>query len=335
MGSLSTTKMESRSTVSDRRMRPSLAGSACALCRGAKWWPGCSPLPCSVIWGSRWRPTGRSLLTYDWQINVVYLAASVAIYVLSLLLGATAWHRIVWSMDRRVPYRKGVKFFLQSNVAKRLPGLVWYALGRIYLYEREAVAKTTVTMALALEMVSVIAGGVFVFLLTIWGSDSILVRLDLANLAAGWRWWALLPLAGLVLVIVWPQSLYRAANWVLARRGHAPLGGQASRRGLMEWSLLQVGGWLTGGLFLYFLAAGVYPGLGWPHLVETITSWTGAGLAAYVTLIVPLGLGLKELTLAYLLSSFLPWPIAVLISLLGRICSIIGDCVGLLVASRL
>ncbi len=277
----------------------------------------------------------QELLAHEWQISLPYLVASVLVYVLSLLLGATAWHRIVWSMDRQVPYRQGIKFFLQSNVAKRLPGLVWYALGRIYLYEREAVAKSTVTMALAMEMVSVIAGGVLVFLMTIWGSDHILAQLSLADLTVGWRWWALLPLVGLLLVIIWPQSLYRAANWVLARRGHAPLGGQASRRNLIEWSLLQVGGWLTGGLFLFFLAAGVYPGLDWPHLVETITSWTGAGLAAYVTLIVPLGLGLKELTLAYLLSSFLPWPIAVLISLLGRICSIMGDCVGLLVASRL
>lgn len=277
----------------------------------------------------------QELLAYEWQINLPYLAAGLLTYVVSLLLGATAWHRIVWSMDRRVPYRQGVKFFLQSNVAKRLPGLVWYALGRIYLYEREAVAKSTVTMALAMEMVSVIAGGVVVFLVTLWRSDSILAQLSLADLAVGWRWWALLPLAGLLLVIGWPQSLYRAANWVLARRGHAPLGGQASRRNLAEWSLIQVGGWLTGGLFLFFLAAGVYPDLGWSHLVETITSWTGAGLAAYVTLLVPLGLGLKELTLAYLLSSFLPWPIAVLISLLGRICSIIGDGVGLLVASRL
>ena len=277
----------------------------------------------------------QELLTYDWQINVVYLLASVAVYVLSLLVGATAWHRIVWSMDQRVPYRQGVKFFLQSNVAKRLPGLIWYALGRIYLYEREEVTKSTVTMALTLELVSVIVGGVFVFLLTIWGSASILAKLDLARLPASWQWWTLLPVVGLLVVVFWPQSLYRAANWILVRRGHAPLRGRVRPADLVQWSLFQVGGWLTGGLFLYLLAAGVYPDLGWSHLVETINSWTGAGLVAYLTLIVPLGLGLKEVTLAYLLSALMPFPVAVLISLLGRICSIIGDCVGLLVASRL
>ncbi len=269
----------------------------------------------------------QALLQYDWQIDPFFLLVSMSVYVLALFLGAFAWHRTVWSMDHQVPYRRAAKFYLQSNIAKRLPGLVWYALSRIYLYEGEGVAKSIISVALTLEMISLIAGGVLTYFVTLWGSAPAISAIQ--------QWGLILPLLGLIVLIVWPQNVYRAANWLLTRRGHAPIQQQISRSDLGKLILLQALGWLSGGLFIYFLAAGIYPDLSWAHLVGVINAWAGAGLVSFVALIVPLGLGLKEVTLAYLLSAFVPWPVAVLISLLGRICSIIGDCIGLLLASRL
>lgn len=269
----------------------------------------------------------QELLAYEWQIKPVYLVASLLAYLASLLLGALAWHRIVWSMDRQVSQRRGVKFFLQSNLAKRLPGLIWYALGRLYLYEREGVAKSVISVALTFELVTMIAGGVIVYLATSWAGAAAVEALQ--------QWWLLIPMAVLIFIMVWPKSLYGAVNWILIRRGHQILREQAKSGDLLLWSLLQAGAWLAGGVFIFFLAAGVYPDLGWSYFGAVINSWAGSGLVAMAALIVPIGLGLKEVTLAYLLSAFLPWPVAVLISLLGRICSIIGDCVGLLLASRL
>ena len=142
-------------------------------------------------------------------------------------------------------------------------------------------------------------------------------------------------LAALLALLLWPQGLYRAANWLLIRLKRQPIVHQASRGNLIRWSLLQAGAWVCGGLFIFFLAAGLYPDLGWSHMVPVVRSWAASGLVAMVALIVPLGLGLKETAFAYLLAALVPWPVAVSISLLGRFCSIIGDCVGLLLASRL
>lgn len=269
----------------------------------------------------------RELLAYEWRISPAHLLASLLAYLGSLILGALAWHRMVWSMDRRVATRKGVKFFLQANPAKRVPGLIWYALGRIYLYEREGVTKTTVSIALSLELVTMILGGVLVYLGTAWGGTLEVEALQQA--------WLLAPLAALLALLLWPQGLYRAANWLLNRLKRQPIVHQASRGNLIRWSLLQAGAWVSGGLFIFFLAAGLYPDLGWSHMVPVVRSWAASGLVAMVALIVPLGLGLKETAFAYLLAALVPWPVAVSISLLGRFCSIIGDCVGLLLASRL
>lgn len=269
----------------------------------------------------------RELLAYEWRISLLHLLASLAAYLGSLILGALAWHRIVWSMDRRVGTRQGVKFFLQANPAKRVPGLIWYALGRIYLYEREGVTKTTVSIALSLELVTMVLGGVLVYLGTAWGGTLEVEALQ--------QTWLLLPLAALIALLLWPQGLYRAANWLLIRLKRQPIVQQASRGNLIRWSLLQAGAWVCGGLFIFFLAAGLYPDLGWSHIAPTVRSWAASGLVAMVALIVPVGLGLKETAFAYLLAALVPWPVAVSISLLGRFCSIIGDCVGLLLASRL
>ena len=269
----------------------------------------------------------QALLAYDWHINPFYLAASLTIYLLSQCLAGSAWHCIVWSMDPQVPYRQGIKFYLQSNPAKRVPGLIWYALGRLYLYKGEGVAGATISVALTLELVSMVVGGVIVYLATAWGSTMAIQALR--------QWWLIFPAAGLIALILWPGNLYRVVNWVLVRRGQAPIRSQAGRGDLILWSLLEAGGWVTGGLFIYFLAAGVYPDLNSSHIVPVVNSWAASGLVAFVALIVPLGLGLKEVTLAYLLSGIVPWPVAILISLLGRICSIIGDGIGLLIAGFL
>ena len=61
----------------------------------------------------------------------------------------------------------------------------------------------------------------------------------------------------------------------------------------------------------------------------------GAALVSYAALFLPVGMGLQEVTLAYLLSAFVPWPVAVAISLLARFGGIIGDTIGVAIASRL
>jgi hypothetical protein len=219
----------------------------------------------------------QQLRGYEWQITPVYLALGLVMYLGSLLLAGFTWHRLIASTDRRVQRRKNIKFFLQSNLAKRVPGLVWYALGRLYLYEREGVAKSLVAMALTLELVTMIAGTALLYFASFWSVPSAIPSLR--------PWWLVLPVAVLIAIMA--------------------------------------------------LAAGVYPELTRLDVVPVINSWAGAALVAYAVLFLPLGLGVKEVTLAYLLSQFLPWPVAVVISLLGRICSILGDGIGLALASRL
>jgi len=269
----------------------------------------------------------RTLSDFNWHITPAYLLASSIAYPLSLLLGASAWHGIVWSMDQQVPYRKGVKFFLQSNVAKRLPGFVWYALGRLYLYECEGVGKATISVSLILELISIIGGASVAYASTAWASAPAFATTE--------QWWALFPLAGLAVMIAWPEGLYAGVNWFLTRTGRRTIDRKPGRADLVQWSLLQAGAWLVGGLFVYLLSAGLNSDLDWSHAVGVINSWTGSGLVALMSLIIPLGLGLKEVTLAYMLSSFVPWPMAVVISLLARLLSTIGDCLGMLVACLL
>lgn len=269
----------------------------------------------------------RSLADYEWQVNPWFLVASLLAYLVMLWLGASAWHSIVWRMDQRTGYRTGVKYFGQSQLAKRVPGLVWYALGRFYLYERDKVPRSVISVALALEMVTIIMGGIIVYLATFAAGA--------APVQAFRLWWLILPASGLIVVMAWPESLFRLANALLALRGHAPLRHEVDRTDLMKWSLLHAAAWMAGGIFVVLLAIGVYPALGWSDVASVINSWAAAGLVSMVALVLPLGMGLREITLAYLLSFLVPLPVAVVISLLSRICSIIGDGVGLLIASRL
>jgi hypothetical protein len=92
--------------------------------------------------------------------------------------------------------------------------------------------------------------------------------------------------------------------------------------------------WLTGGVILFFLIRSLYP-IDWALLPLIVQSWVFSGLVSYLVFFLPIGFGIRELTLAALLSLVIPLSVAVVIVILARIWVMANEVLWALIFSKL
>jgi hypothetical protein len=81
-----------------------------------------------------------------------------------------------------------------------------------------------------------------------------------------------------------------------------------------------------GGLDLYLLANAIYP-VAFDYLPAFIGAWAATGVVGLLASYLMQGMGVTEITLAVLLSGFVPAPVAIVISIFFRILLTIGEVV--------
>jgi len=76
--------------------------------------------------------------------------------------------------------------------------------------------------------------------------------------------------------------------------------------------------WVLGGFDLYLLANAIYPVS--PQLLPAVIgAWAAAGAVSFVASYLIQGMGVTEVTLAALLSRFLPLPVSIVVVILFRL----------------
>jgi hypothetical protein len=98
--------------------------------------------------------------------------------------------------------------------------------------------------------------------------------------------------------------------------------------------LIYAGVWLTGGLILFLVIRAVHP-LDWALLPTVMQSWVLSGLVAYIVFFSPIGFGVRELTLAAMLSLIIPLSAAIVIVLLVRVWNMGNELVWAFIMYRL
>jgi uncharacterized membrane protein YbhN (UPF0104 family) len=112
--------------------------------------------------------------------------------------------------------------------------------------------------------------------------------------------------------------LTNIVNFLLRLFKRPPLATDIRRTNLFVWGVVYLLTWLSDGIGLYFAINVLVPEA--PPLADTIGISTVTALVAMATMILPGGLGLKELTLAVLLSTWFPISAGVAIALFYRLC---------------
>lgn len=246
------------------------------------------------------------LRTFDWQIRYKPLLLTYPLYSLALALAILGWGWILRALGSTVSWGEHVRVYCVSNLARRLPGVLWYVVGRVVLYDPEKTSKGAISFGSALELILTALAGLLV---------SALAWPDALGSVIHPVW--ILAAVGCCLVMLHPRVL----EFVWQRLGRGSPHGGVQKPGygqMLGWLLLYAAVWVAGGVVLFELIATLYPApSSW--LLSAIGAWSLSGMVAVLAAVLPVGFGLRELTLGLLLADFMPDGLAIVVAILTRL----------------
>ncbi|MFN8484081.1 MAG: hypothetical protein U0768_13680 [Anaerolineae bacterium] len=276
------------------------------------------------------------LSAYAWQPQPVYIALASIAHSISLGFTFFAWDRM---MRRIAPngggsLRTNFAVYYTTSLAKRIPGTVWYAAGRVALYERLGVGPSLTMAAIVYESALVFLSGLLAILLLIppalrAGIGSLLTLPGPTALAA------LAVILAVMVGLMWPGMLERLIN--LARRvlKREAIAVQASHWDILFWMLLYLAANLIGAAVgFYCIVNIVYPvplsQFAPIALIGTIS--VIVGLVSFLVPFIPLA---REASVTLLLTAYLPLPVTLIAAILFRLVWTVNDAVWAMLAYRI
>jgi hypothetical protein len=88
-----------------------------------------------------------------------YLVFSFLSQFFGVLLAAAVWSNILSRINVKTSFSFDLEVFSVSALARKIPGTVWYAIGRLAIYSFEGIKKAPVIIGLAIEAIALALGG--------------------------------------------------------------------------------------------------------------------------------------------------------------------------------
>jgi len=256
------------------------------------------------------------------RMDIRLLAAGQLCTIVALLLGGVMWSLIQAAFDLGFSWREGIALHLVSGITKYIPGYAWQYVSKAYLSQKRGASLKRITVAMLTEFVLLLTGGVITA--TPWGWLVLRFWHPLSLVLPSWGW----PIVGTTALLVIATWNSMAARWGAGDHCQVRQGGLWAALGaaIGGWMALAAAAWLMSRA-LYPISADDFP----QHVVALVVS----GIAGLLAIVVPSGLGVREMTLALLLQGVLPLTIGIVVSILVRLSIVLGELIGIAVVLRL
>lgn len=248
------------------------------------------------------------------NLNYQMLAITLLAYPLGFLPLVGIWHRIMCCIGGCCNFKINLRIYSLSCLPKRIPGTIWYISTRVALYHEYQIDYSITITATALEMVWLSLSGFLLYLL------SVLMGAINPNLKL-----TILSITSIVLtsaVLLWTPFRHRILRWIQQRNSlRKAMIKPGDAIAILSMCLFA---WSGGGTLLYILSNAV-TNIPVAQLPGLIGAWSIAGTVGLVAGFFVQGLGLREATLAVVLSNYMPLPIAAAVSILFRMLLAVGE----------
>lgn len=261
------------------------------------------------------------------HLNYWLFLITLALYPLGFLPLIGLWHKIMCCIGGCCTFRTNARLYSLSCIPKRIPSAFWYVSSRVLLYREHQVNYAITLAGTIIETACLTFSGLLIYLLSL-PMGIILTNLNYRLLYIAIGFSALI----LAIPLLWTSLSHRISHWFQVRN-------TSVRINFNAWDVLQLIGisilaWLGGGLLLFILSNAL-TSLPLTHLPSVIAIWSVAGSIGLISGFLAQGLGLREATLAVMLSSYMPLPIAVAVSILFRFLLNLGEFIWALIVARL
>jgi uncharacterized membrane protein YbhN (UPF0104 family) len=260
-----------------------------------------------MVW-ENWTQVREAAFTFQ----VFILISATLIFAFSYFVQIWAWYLITLKLGIALTGRETLESWLYSQLCKYLPGKVWLLLSRFHFYESKGKSKKVISIALYVEMVTILLGATFLFLILLLFSKEA-QTFPLAG-EIGWIVGCLI----LGFILLHPTVLQRILNWILNVFGKEPISLSISYFDLMVILLICIVAWIVGGIGFSIFIHSFFP-IPPRHFLFLTGALAFSSTLGLIALFAPSGLGVREGALVYLLSSLMPGAVAVIISILTRL----------------
>ncbi len=257
----------------------------------------------------------RSLITNWTQIpfaelrfNTLHIVISFLCLVAYFSLLTRGWASIVAELGSKVPYGKAFWIVSTSQIAKYVPGGIWYTVGRVYLARTEKVKEEIGLVSVIFETLLLMLTNLVIFLISltfIRGNTHLGPLMSITFIV-------------IILILLYPPFLNMLLNLGLRIIKKPTVKLQARYLSILKVSMYFFVLWLAQIAGYYFLINSIYP-IGLSQLPNLATAYTLSWITGFIVLFAPGGLGVREGMMTLLLSSILPLPLAVAISFITRV----------------
>lgn len=256
-------------------------------------------------------------ILFDWprvSNNLVNLNPySFTFFLLVLLLvypeGAFSWYQILKVSKIPINFSKVMRIWVVSNTGRYIPGAIWQYLGRVELMKREqGVGRLQTIASMMLEAFLTILAAIVLGFLTLFTNPE---KLEIQV----WYLLILLPLVALHPSIA-NRVLKLMAKFTNREIGRFELNLTfRDTFSVFPWFIIN---FLINGLALFFLVSSITQTFDLQQTLRFVSIYSLSWIIGYLSVFAPAGLGVTEVTLAYLLSLSMPLSIASAIALIYR-----------------
>ncbi len=246
---------------------------------------------------------------YDWTPDLLLCSFSVFLLIIAYIISACGWTLVLRMLDVKVPLKKGVSIYLLSIFGRYIPGGIWSALGRMYLCKSEGIPNSKSGVSILLEQAYPVVSACIVFILSLflWDSTDSLTKIV-----------PLLILLPLFIVFLHPWPFLKIANPILSLLGKGHINISLSFYNMIKLTGYYIIFWIVAGGSFYLFMQSFYS-MELYMLPVLIGIYAASFAAGYIAFLAPAGLGVREGSLIFLLSFFIPTPVAVGIAILSRL----------------
>lgn len=244
----------------------------------------------------------------DLRFDPASIATSLLCLTAYFMVLTRGWSAIVAELGGRIQYGRAFWIMSTSQMAKYLPGGIWYTLGRVYLARAERITEEIGLLSVVFET--------FLLMLT-----DLIIFLAAVNFIPGDP--TLSPVLSFVFIVViltllYPPLLNALLNLALRVLRRPAVRLRAKYAEILKLSIYFFAVWLIQIVGFYFLIHSIYP-VAISQLPTLAAAYTLSWITGFVVLFAPGGLGVREGMMTLLLAPILPLPLAIAVSFLARV----------------
>jgi hypothetical protein len=249
-----------------------------------------------LFWGRAVWHDWNQFATNTWRVSWWALGLSFIILIIQALVVAVAWWWTLVQTGERLPLRQGVGMWLQSQLARYLPGGVWDMTARVAMGRQAGVSIRGTSASLVLEMgMQILSGAVFLVIALVWRRETVPFSYFAVAGAA----------IAAMLIIMLPPVFVPLTNWGLRLLRRPPLEMRLTYPGMVGMFGLRLFGHLLLGISFVLFVYGLQP-VTRTMLIPLASAYVGAWLIGVLAIFVPAGIGVREGALYWLLGGQFP-----------------------------